>query len=191
LELVRQSFCTHVHVLPEAAGILFTGGFPRGSKPIERMATQRAIFHVQRELEAAQDQSPAAIVLCDRGTVDGYAYWPADGDFWAAVGTTREAELARYDTVIHLRSPTAEYGYNHDNPLRTETAAEASAIDERIARAWDGHPRRYVVDCTHDFLTKAHRAIALLREDLPACCAKSSAFEAGRTKPALAEEALS
>src|SRR5690242_15099817 len=37
LELVRQSFCSHVHVLPEAAGILFTGGFPRGSKPLERM----------------------------------------------------------------------------------------------------------------------------------------------------------
>lgn len=29
LELVRQSFCTHVKVLPEAASIVFGGGFPR------------------------------------------------------------------------------------------------------------------------------------------------------------------
>ena len=29
LELVRLYFCRHVHVLPEAAGIVFSGGFPR------------------------------------------------------------------------------------------------------------------------------------------------------------------
>jgi hypothetical protein len=29
LELARQYFCKHVLVLPEAAGILFGGGFPR------------------------------------------------------------------------------------------------------------------------------------------------------------------
>ncbi len=29
LELIRQSFCRHVVVLPEAASIVFGGGFPR------------------------------------------------------------------------------------------------------------------------------------------------------------------
>ena len=29
LELIRQSFCAHVRVLPEAASVVFGGGFPR------------------------------------------------------------------------------------------------------------------------------------------------------------------
>jgi len=188
LELVRQSFCNHIRVLPEAAGIIFGGGFPRGTGAIERRAAQRAIFHVQRALESAADATPAALVLCDRGTVDGYAYWPEGEDFWAAVGTKREDELRRYDTVIHLRSPAAGNGYNQDNPLRIETALEAAAIDERIARAWEGHPRRYVIECTPDFLTKAHRAIALLREEMPACCAQHIGLRASPTPEERAQQ---
>jgi hypothetical protein len=30
--------------------------------------------------------------------------------------------------VLHLRVPSAS-GYNHDNPVRVESAAEAAAID--------------------------------------------------------------
>ena len=33
LELIQRSFCGHVRVLPESAGILFGGGFPRGRLP--------------------------------------------------------------------------------------------------------------------------------------------------------------
>lgn len=124
LELIRQSFCSHVTVLPEAASIVFGGGFPRHSDPERQRAAQRAIYHVQRQLEITGDSHNAAIVLCDRGTLDGLAYWPgAQGDFWAPLGTDREQELARYDAAIHLRTPTVELGYNHQNPLRTESAA--------------------------------------------------------------------
>ncbi len=170
LELVRQSFCAHVRVLPEAAGIVFGGGFPRS--PVEGVARagQRAIFHIQRELEAAAAADDVAIVLCDRGTVDGSAYWPGAGDLWAAVGTTKARELERYDAVIHLRTPTLDGGYNHDNPLRIESAVEAALIDEKIAEAWTGHPRRHFVPAERDFLAKARRALALLRDELPECC---------------------
>lgn len=170
LELVRQYFCRHVVVLPEAAGIVFGGGFPRGSSAAERAPAQRAIYHVQRELEALADaREEPAIVLCDRGTVDGAAYWPGPGSLWTAVGSTQQAELARYDAVIHLRTPGVS-GYNHQNPLRIETAAEAALIDQRIAEAWQEHPRRFVVESTGDFLQKVQRALELLRGELPACC---------------------
>ena len=171
LELIRQSFCAHVRVLPEAASIVFGGGFPREDDEISRRAAQRAIFHVQRELESAVDSHNPAIVLCDRGTVDGLAYWPGNADeLWSSVGTTLETELARYDAVIHLRTPALEHGYNHQNPLRTESAEMAAEVDARIAVAWAMHPRRLIVESSSDFLDKAARALALLREELPHCC---------------------
>jgi predicted ATPase len=171
LELVRQYFCKHVDVLPEAASILFGGGFRRATSTQGRQAAQRAIFHVQHELETvALAEGNPAIVLCDRGTVDGFAYWPGPSDFWKEVATSRDQELKRYDAVIHLRTPTATGGYNHRNPVRIESAAEAAVIDQRIVDAWGGHPRRFIVESAADFLSKAQQAIEILRGEMPECC---------------------
>ena len=170
LELIRQSFCQHVKVLPEAAGIVFGGGFPRGESVGLRQAAQRAIFYVQRELETAADGENPAVVLCDRGTIDGAAYWPNQDDLWSSVGTTLEEQLKRYDAVIHLRTPTIDNGYNRTNPLRIESAADATDIDGRIERLWQGHPRRFIVEATPDFMEKASRAIEILRAEMPECC---------------------
>lgn len=170
LEMIRKSFCEHVHVLPEAAGVLFGGGFPRGDGLAVRQAAQRAIFYTQRELEAAAEGTEAAVILCDRGTVDGAAYWPGPGELWPALGTTREAQLARYDAVIHMRSPGAENGYDHSNPLRIESADEAAALDTRILAAWAGHPRLVVVESAPEFLTKVVGVLQALRTELPPCC---------------------
>ncbi|MBY0497544.1 MAG: ATP-binding protein [Cyanobacteria bacterium] len=175
LALIKQSFCKHVEVLPEAASVLFGGGFPRDEDATCRRAAQRAIFHVQRELETVADNHNVAIVLCDRGTIDGLAYWPGEAaEYWSAVGTTIEAELARYHTVIHLRTPRVDHGYNHQNPLRTESPDAAAATDARIDAAWSQHPRRFVVESSADFLDKAAQALALLRNEVPECCRKHS-----------------
>lgn len=172
LELVRRSLCRHVRILPESAGIVFGGGFPRDDDPECRRAAQRAIFHVQRQLEATGDAHRPAIVLCDRGTVDGISYWPGPlADFWTSTGTTMDAELGRYDAVLHLRTPTADQGYNHQNPLRTESALGAADVDARILEAWGRHPHRHVIESTRDFLEKVTRTLDLLRDELPACCA--------------------
>ncbi len=170
LEIAQREFCLHVVVLPEAAGIVYGGGFPRRQAGPVREAAQRAIYHVQRELERMVDADRlAAIALCDRGTVDGLAYWPrAPDEYWREVGTTLEAELARYAAVIHLRTPVQ--GYNRANPLRIETVAEAQVIDERIAQAWAAHPRLHTVDSTRDFVAKAARAIEIIRAEVPRCC---------------------
>jgi len=170
LELIRLFFCEHVKTLPEAAGIVFGGRFPRGDHPPLRQAAQRAIYHIQRELESIAETENAAVVLCDRGTVDCAAYWIGSGDLFSAVGTTRASELARYDAVIHLRTPTSSQAYNHDNPLRLESIEEAAAIDAQIAAQWSDHPRRFVVEPTEDFLHKAAKALALLRNEVPECC---------------------
>jgi predicted ATPase len=177
LAIVRASMCEHVRVLPEAAGIVFGGGFPRSPHRDVVRAAQRAIFYVQRELEATT-LDDHAIELCDRGTVDGAAYWPGPDELWSEVGTTLDAQLARYHAVIHLRTPAR--GYNHDNPLRIESSKQALAIDERIATLWARHPRRYEVREQHDFIEKVRRTMEILRLELPPCCrAHLPVFAAG------------
>ena len=171
LELIRQSFCEHVKVLPEAAGVVFGGGFPREDDPACKRAAQRAIFYVQRELENAGDSHNPTIVLCDRGTLDGLAYWPGSVDeFLSSVGTTLEQQLARYHAVIHLRTPAEDRGYNRQNPLRTESAELAAKVDRRILQAWQSHPRRRVVESTSEFLEKAAETLEILRGEMPECC---------------------
>jgi predicted ATPase len=170
LELIRLFFCEHVRTLPEAAGIVFGGRFPRSDSPPLRQAAQRAIYHIQRELESVASTENAAVVLCDRGTVDCAAYWTGDSDLFSSVGTTRVVELARYDTVIHLRTPDSPHAYNLNNPLRIESIEEAAAIDAQIAAEWSGHGHRLFVEPTEDFLHKAAQVLSLLRAEVPECC---------------------
>ena len=171
LALLKQELCEHVDVLPEAASIVFGGGFPRTTDPGVRAAAQRAICHVQLELENASLAQRRGVVLCDRGVVDGAAYWPPGaGSYWDAIGMTRAEALRRYDAVIHLRVPDAQSGYGHTNPLRLESAAEAAAIDQLILDAWNGHPRQYVIDATPHFIEKATQALEAIRTELPGCC---------------------
>lgn len=172
LEMALRSFCAHVAVLPEAAGVVFGGGFPRHGSNVARRSAQRAIFHVQRELEALViGERQVAVGLCDRGTVDGAAYWPGPIEaYWEELGLTLERELSRYAAVIHLQTPSTSQGYNHDNLLRVESAAEAQELDRGIMAAWDRHPNRFLVSSEDDFVRKAARALEIVRAELPPCC---------------------
>lgn len=181
LEVIRRHFCDHVVVLPEAASTLFAGGFLRHSTNVGRRAAQRAIFHVQRELESViLGERTAAVALCDRGTVDGVAYWPGSSEsFFAELGTNHDQELERYAAVIHLRTPPADGGYGK-NGVRIESASEAHEIDKKILAAWDGHPRRHVIDSTADFMVKVARALELVEAEIPECCARRAAWLVGK-----------
>jgi len=175
LNLVRQRLCRHVYVVEEAASILFGGGFPRETDDQAQRSAQRAIYHVQSELERiALDRRRTVLAVCDRGTLDGIAYWPGEGErYLGELGTTIEAELARYARVIHLRTPPASQ-YNHDNHLRVETAMEAGRIDERIWRVWERHPRRTTIESHDDFLRKAEQALELIEDELLSVCPRCS-----------------
>src|SRR3954464_14583039 len=89
-----------------------------------RRDVQRRIYHLQRNQEdALADQHPDKILLLDRGTIDGAAYWPeGPDDYWHDLGTTIQAELARYDTILWLQTSAALGLYDHDasNPCRFE-----------------------------------------------------------------------
>jgi len=105
-DLFRREIGERVVVVHEAATLLFSGGFPRSGEGHARRSAQRAVYHVQRNLEDVQSALyPERVLLCDRGTIDGAAYWPGDpAGFFEAVGSTREHELGRYDSVIFFES---------------------------------------------------------------------------------------
>lgn len=168
LQAARNSFCSHVAAIPEAASIVFLGGFPRHETFAGKAAAQRAIYHVQREGERlVDDEGFARAALCDRGTIDGAAYWPGDeSEYWDQFDVTREAELARYALVIHLETPRVDDGYEAVG-MRTEDARTAHAIDERIKHAWRDHPNRIIIPATHTFEDKLVRALDAMRELLP------------------------
>ena len=172
LQLAARVFCRHVAVLPEAAGVVFGGGFPRRSSEPARRAAQTAIFHVQRQLESLViGERQVAVALCDRGTLDGLAYWEGPhGEFWDQVGSSHDVQLRRYAAVIHLQTPALHDGYNHDNPLRVESASEARELDERIEQVWAAHPHRLVIGSTGNFEDKALSALQKIRARLPSCC---------------------
>ena len=155
VELISKQFRDSVVAVPEAASILFRGGFPRRGTPVSLQHQQRAIYFVQVELEAlARAENPAKVILCDRGTVDGAAYWPGPPhEFFESVGTTGRAEISRYDYVIHLESPNG-HAYDRSNPVRIEQPYEAHLLDTKTKEIWSSHPRRFIIHCHKNFSEK-------------------------------------
>ena len=166
-DLFRRELGESVVVVPEAATLLFSGGFPRVDAPGAQRSLQRAIFHVQRNLEDVQSaRYPDRILLCDRGTVDGAAYWPdAEPDFFAALGTSESHELSRYDAVIFFESAAVGgMSIEGGNPERTETNARAVELDARLRTFWARHPRFVIVPHDRSFVEKIMRGLTALKE---------------------------
>ncbi len=162
-DMIGREFPDRVVLLKETATILFAGGFPRLGGPRARRACQRAIYRTQVELEeAVAAENPGRVLLCDRGTVDGCAYWPeGPDDFFAALGTTLEGELARYSAVLFFESAAAR-GVEPDrrNPFRVETAVEAARLDAALRAVWSAHPRFRLFPHNPSFFAKVSDAIA-------------------------------
>jgi predicted ATPase len=164
-DLFRREIGERVVIVPEAATLLFTGGFPRAGTPLGVHAVQRAVYHVQRNLEDTQAALfPGRILLCDRGTVDGAAYWPDESHhFFQAVGTTLESELARYDAVIFFES-AAVGGLRIEggNPVRNESVQQAMTLDRKLRALWSKHPRFVLVPHNPSFFKKISFGLAVL-----------------------------
>ena len=167
VDLFRREMGDGVVIVPEAATMMFTGGFPRYPENDAVRCAQLAIYHVQRNLEDIQaTRYPERILLCDRGTIDGAAYWPENnGDFFEALGTTPEAELARYDGVIFFESAAVGgLGIEGGNPIRRETLEEAVALDTKLRHYWSRHERFVVVHHNRSFFKKISYGLAILDE---------------------------
>ena len=166
-DLLRREVGDEIVVVPESATMLFGSGFPRSDEPPARRWAQNAIFHAQRGLEEVyREMYPHRVLLCDRGTIDGAAYWPGEtDDFFTAMETTLDDELARYDRVIFFE--TAAVGgesIEGGNPVRNETLERAVELDAKLRRLWSRHPHFTMVHHDKSFLAKIFNALAVLKK---------------------------
>lgn len=183
-EVIARVFGSRVAVVPESASLLFRGGFPRWDELGCRRAAQSAIYEVQLNLEAAYSEKyPDRILILDRGTLDGAAYWP-DGtsSFLGRHHTTLEDEISRYDQVIYLESADQDAFLKHkrDNPSRTESWEEARALDHLARELWSKHPLFRVVKNECSFRAKIFEVLALLERALEPELAGQTAKESRR-----------
>jgi predicted ATPase len=164
---LRAEFRDRVVVVPEVATHLLAGFFPSIATDEQRRAVQRAIYHVQLNLEAAHAAQAAddVVLVFDRGLVDGAAYWPEGADaFFEVMGADPGAARERYDAVVFLET-AAVGGLSIDpaNTARTEGAAEAVRLDSVLRELWSPHPGFHFVGHAEHFEAKVRAALERLR----------------------------
>lgn len=156
-------------ILPEISTLLIQSGISPvdDTLPIpffESLIIDQTLFFERMTTEAIKRMPHKKIVVIhDRGLMDIKAYMDEESfthllnRYGLSLPQMRDE---RYKAVFHLRTAAlgAEAFYTcANNTARTETLAEARAIDERTLNAWNGHKRIFILDNSTDFQEKLHR----------------------------------
>lgn len=163
LDALKKEFGSKIKIAPEAATILYKGGFPRIQSYSGHIHSQTAILYTQKHLEdVLQENFPDRLIVCDRGSLDSLAYWPDTAEhFFKTISSTREAEFARYPCIIHLDT-AFETDYDTSNPIRTESFNDALLLNQKIKQSWEGHPSRIIIPAEGDFFSKLKKATEII-----------------------------
>ncbi|MBN8554418.1 MAG: ATP-binding protein [Deltaproteobacteria bacterium] len=176
IEIIRREFSSVSSTIPEAASILYQGGFPREMQGVPRSeitkCAQRAIYFTQIQMERLFEAIPGKqLIFCDRGTLDHPAYWPESAEnFFQDVKTDLQTEVSRYDFVIHLETATKEHGYDASSLIRRENHNEAVTVDKRILDSWKDHPRRVIIPSSlsfHEKISTVFQTVEILLKGHP------------------------
>jgi len=158
-------------VVPEAATQVYQALGSRWDRMdiAGQREAQRKIYRLQiaQEERLAAGTQPDQILLLDRGTVDGAAYWPDGPDaYWKDLGTTLETELRRYDAIIILETAATLGIYDGDqsNPVRFEAADAAIENGKLLHKLWGGHQNVRTVKAYPDLEHKISAVKSLIDE---------------------------
>ena len=156
--------------IPETATELITGGVAPWTCS-NNSEYQKCQFQLQLEkekvFEKAAKNMPAdkILIVCDRGALDNKAYMN-DTEFAEVMHFMQSNEIEmrdNYDAVFHLVTAAKgaeEFYTTANNSARTETVAEAAAIDDKLIAAWTGHPHFRIIDNSCSFEEKMKQLIA-------------------------------
>lgn len=167
LDLIRRELGEKVVVVPETATILFSGGFPRRDEPDACRSAQKAIYNVQKNMENIQQSIyPDRVLLCDRGTLDGAAYWPEGEDaFFKNLNSSPEQELKRYDAVLFFETAAVgNISIEGGNPIRTEDNQKAVELNDKLKEIWKKHPHFFHISHQPSFFSKLQNAFESIQD---------------------------
>lgn len=157
LDLFQREFESRVKVVPEAATILFQTGIEREEESERIKVLQESVYQTQKALEDSYHRLyPKCLLLCDRGSLDGLAYWPGDRDeFFKQICSSIEDELSRYKAVIFFETGASKTNdMQSNNPFRLESNAQAVELDRKLQEVWKKHPHFYFVPNNSSFMQK-------------------------------------
>lgn len=159
---------------PEAFSIIATNGFSDNFNSVDGMlrAIQHAVLDLQVSIEDSfevllRSSGKPSVLLCDRGLMDGKAY--VTEEEWQTMLSQRRGlhdcdfREGRYNAIFHLVTAAegADAYYTlENNEVRSETAVEARALDQRTQKAWSGHPKLIVFDNSTNFEGKLQRLVS-------------------------------
>lgn len=164
----KLGYC--VMFVPETATELMTSGV----KPCDCLSGLdyqkcQMKFQLKKEKifeEAARVQKKDKIlIVCDRGLMDNSAYMSSEELNIAldSIGFTDVQARDNYDAVFHLvtaANGATDFYTLSNNVARTETIEEAIALDNKLLRAWAGHPHLRVIDNSFEFDEKMRKLIS-------------------------------
>ncbi|WP_412471302.1 AAA family ATPase [Halobacteriovorax sp. RT-2-4] len=166
LDLFKRELVEDIVIVPEAATSVFQSGVARDKRPEVVKDIQKMIYDYQVNLESIYEkQNPGKILLCDRGTLDGMAYWPDEcGSFFDKINSTYDHELNRYDAVIFFETGASSGGdITSNNIYRSETNRQAIELDRKLKEIWSVHPNFYFVDSKKSFMDKIISGVEILK----------------------------
>lgn len=157
LDLFQRELTSEVRIVPEAATLLFGHGLCREDDPCRLRALQVAIHRMQVALEGIfREFYPGRLLICDRGTLDGLAYWQGDeASYFEAIDSSFDCEMSRYAAVVFFQTAAIHgEGVTSNNPYRHEDSRAALDLDDRLRRVWERHPHFHFIPSERSFLKK-------------------------------------
>lgn len=143
-------YAEQIITLPEA---IFTA-LKTNISPKDKLF-QKIIVEIQAGMEYALDScnNSDRIIICNRGTLDPFAYWINSGwekdEFFSFTETSVDEHYDRYTAVIHLQSTAInarEYYLKYPRAERHEPPEEAAKIDKLLYKSWMKHKNYFFIE---------------------------------------------
>lgn len=137
---------------------------------IEQQLVAEYNARVTAEKFAENHPNHKIIIVCDRGIMDGEAYFENKHEFaelLADFELTKKTVYKRYDKVVFLRSAAVgapEFYTTMDGTPRDETPEKAITLDSGVYDAWSKHPNFCAIENSFKFYEKLDIAVGYILE---------------------------
>lgn len=156
LDYIRSQALPGVMVVPEAATILLSGGYPVPDEENPwtedwqwtfQEALMPTLLAQEKVYMERAKRLAKKVLIFDRGVIDGAAFLPNGVNDLIKITRTAEVDmLARYDQVIHLSSMNlSDDELVQGNPHRLRDHWRSQELEDKTLEAWKHHPNRQII----------------------------------------------